>query len=222
MLSELNAIEATHGEERARDVVRAIHYLLRHQFIFAGDRGTAAAYNLVTDARFGGFIRSYLDAAGYRLLVNEAEQWAGIVPDPDDVQLPRLRVDETIALLLIGLFWQEEVERGAVAERATVLTTVNALYDRYEEAVARGRKTSVGVRRFVDILDELARRNIVELRPFVTEQQDRELVIRPQIRVLLGDDALTRLERFARDEEALIAAAAPSPEDGADSTDEQP
>lgn len=210
MLSELRTIEANYGEDRAKDVIRAIHFLQRHQFIYAGDRGTATIYNVVSDNRFERFIRSYFDAAGYRLVGNEREQWVGIIPDTDDVPLPRMRIDETVALLVLTLFWQEEVNAGNVEDRATVVTTVNTLFDRYEDIVSRNRKTGVSASRFFELMKEFARRSLVELRAFDSEEQDQEIVIRPQIRVLAGDDVLARIERFIQDEELTSGIAWPA------------
>ena len=201
MLSELTSLEATYGEERTRDVIRAIHYLLHHQFVYAGDRGAATVYNTVTDSRFIRFIRDYFDAAGYKVMENGTEQWVGILPSTDEVPFPRMTIDETIALLVLALFWQEEINAGNVEERATVVSTVNTLYDHYEDVVARRRKTAVPIKQFVEILEAFKLRNIIRLKPLDQEEQDRELVIRPQVRVLAGDDLLERIERFARDEE---------------------
>jgi hypothetical protein len=50
MLSEFEQIEHSFGAEKAADVRKTLHFLLRHQFVFAGDRGTTVAYNTIMDA----------------------------------------------------------------------------------------------------------------------------------------------------------------------------
>ena len=40
MLSEFEAIERTYGPEKAGDLRKALHFLLRRQFVFAGDPRT--------------------------------------------------------------------------------------------------------------------------------------------------------------------------------------
>ena len=202
MLAELNALEAAVGEERIKDVIKAVHYLLRHQFVYAGDHGTTGIFSTVTDSRFATFIENYFDAAGYRLHSNDTEQWVGILPNADEIPLPRMRLDDTITLLVLALHWQEEINAGKVEERATVVTTVNAVHDKYNEIASLRRKVAIPISTFVAILEEFQRRNIVEVRNFDFEQQNRELVIRPQIRLLAGDDILSRLERFIADKEA--------------------
>lgn len=202
MLTELNALEASLGEDRIKDLIRALHYLLRHQFVYAGDHGTAGIFNTVTDSRFSSFIENYFDAAGYRLHSNDTEQWVGILPNADEIPLPRMRLDETIALLVLALHWQEEINAGNVEERATVVTTVNAVHDKYNEIASLRRKAAIPIGAFITILEEFQRRNIIEVREFDFEQQNRELVIRPQIRLLAGDDILSRIERFIADKEA--------------------
>ena len=42
MLSEFEQIERSAGAEKAADVRKTLHFLLRRQFVFAGDARTAA------------------------------------------------------------------------------------------------------------------------------------------------------------------------------------
>ena len=137
MLSEFEQIEHAFGAEKAADVRKTLHFLLRHQFVFAGDRGTTVAYNTIMDGRFRDTIDAFFDSCGYRLHRDPEAQWAGIVAADEDVPLPRMKLDETIVALVLAAHWQDEVNIGAVEDRATVVTTLNTLYDRYREAGVR-------------------------------------------------------------------------------------
>jgi len=52
MLSEFESLERSVGAEKAGDVRKALHFLLRRQFVFAGDPRTSTVYNVVMDGRF--------------------------------------------------------------------------------------------------------------------------------------------------------------------------
>jgi hypothetical protein len=202
MLSEFREIEHAAGAEKAADLRRALHFLLRRQFVFAGDRGTAAVYHTITDGRFRDVVDEFFDSCGYRVHRDPEAQWAGIVAADDEVPLPRMRLDETIVILVLAAHWQDEVNVGAVEERATVVTTLNTLYDRYREMVQAGGKTAIPIPRFHEILKEAAQRGLVALGDFDSDQRDVEVVIRPMIKLISGGDALVRLERYVGAEEA--------------------
>lgn len=208
MLHDLAALAGRYGDDRTVDIMRAVNYLLRHQFIHSGDRGTVALYATATDARFESFLRDWFDVAGYRLVANPQEQWIGLLPDAQELPLPRMRLDETVTVLLLAAVWQEEVNAGNVGSRATVATTVNALHERYSDLVGRGRAAALPPRRMLDILRELARRGIVAVAEEDVEAQDMDLTIRPTVRLLAGEAVLAKLSAFAADEEARLQPAA--------------
>jgi hypothetical protein len=202
MLSEFQEIEHAVGAEKAADLRRALHFLLRRQFVFAGDRGTAAVYNTITDGRFRGVVDDFFDSCGYRVHRDAEAQWAGIVAADDEVPLPRMKLDETIVALVLAAHWQDEVNVGAVEERATVVTTLNTLFDRYREMVQASGRNAILIARFHDILKEAAQRGLVALGDFDPDERDVEVVIRPMIKLISGGDALVRLERYVGSEEA--------------------
>jgi hypothetical protein len=137
MLSEFEAIERTYGAERASDLRKALHFLLRRQFVFAGDHRTGTIYNVVMDSRFRSVIDGFFDSCGYRVHRDAEAQWAGITAMGEDVPLPRMKLDETIVVLVLAAHWQDEVNVGAVEDRAIVVTTLNTLFDRYKDMVQR-------------------------------------------------------------------------------------
>jgi hypothetical protein len=201
MLSEFREIEHAFGEEKAADLRKGLHFLLRHQFVFAGDRGTATVYDVVMDGRFRAAIDEFFDSCGYRVHRDEEAQWAGIVAVDHEVPLPRMRLDETIVMLVLAAHWQDEVNVGAVEDRATVVTTLNTLYDRYREMVQQSGRTAIATSRFHEILREAAQRSLVGIGEVDPEERDCEVVIRPMIKLISGGDALARLERYVRQEE---------------------
>jgi hypothetical protein len=202
MLSEFEQIEHAFGTDKAADLRKALHFLLRHQFVFAGDRGTAIAYNTIMDGRFRGVVDAFFDSCGYRVYRDPEAQWAGIVAVDEEVPLPKLRLDEMIVILVLAAHWQDEVNVGAVEDRATVVTTLNALYDRYRDLVQTNGRAAIPTSRFVDILKEAAQRSLVQMSDYDAEQRDYEIVIRPMIKLISGGDVLARIERYLKQQEA--------------------
>lgn len=202
MLSEFENIERSAGAEKAADLRKTLHFLLRRQFVFAGDSRTGTVYNTIMDGRFRDVVDGFFDACGYRIHRDPEAQWAGILAMDEDVPLPRMKLDETIVMLVLAAYWQQEVNVGAVEDRAVVVATLNDLFDRYREMAQQNGGGAISAVRFRDILREAAQRSLVEIGDFDNEQQDCEVRIRPMIKLISGGDALQRLERYVRSEEA--------------------
>src|SRR6266403_2845925 len=202
MLSEFENIERSAGADKAADLRKSLHFLLRRQFVFAGEPRTGTVYNTIMDGRFREAVDGFFDTCGYRVHRDPEAQWAGILALDEEVPLPRMRLDETIVMLVLAAHWQEEVNVGAVEDRAVVVATLNALYDRYREMVQPNSGSAIAIARFREILREAAQRGLVEIGDYDNEQQDCEIRIRPMIKLISGGDALQRLERYARSEEA--------------------
>jgi hypothetical protein len=213
MLSEFESIERSAGAEKAADLRKALHFLLRRQFVFAGDPRTSTVYSVIMDGRFRDVIDGFFDSCGYRVHRDAEAQWAGITALDQDVPLPRMKLDETIVLLVLAAHWQDEINVGAVEHRAVVVTTLNTLYDRYREMVQPSGAHAIGITRFREILKEAGQRSLVDVGDFDPAQQDYEVAIRPMIKLISGGDALQRIERYVRHEEARSSALAQERED---------
>ena len=207
MLSEFEAIERTLGMEKASDLRKAIHFLLRRQFVFAGDPRTGTVFNILMDSRFKPVIDGFFDSCGYRVHRDAEAQWAGITALGEDVPLPRMKLDETIVILVLAAHWQDEVNVGAVEDRAIVITTLNTLFDRYKDMVQSNGSSSISLTRFREILKEASQRGLVDVGGIDAEAQDAEVAIRPMIKLISGADALQRIERFVRSQEAGLSVA---------------
>lgn len=211
MLSEFETIERMLGAEKAGDLRKALHFLLRRQFVFAGDPRTGTVYNVLMDGRFRAVIDGFFDSCGYRVHRDTEAQWAGITALGEDVPLPKMKLDETVVTLVLAAHWQDEVNVGAVEDRAVVVTTLNTLFDRYKEMVQSNGSSSISLARFREILKEASQRSLVDVGDFDAEVQDVEVAIRPMIKLISGADALQRIERFVRSQE--VGLSVPSGED---------
>jgi hypothetical protein len=201
MLNEFEEIERSAGAEKAADLRKALHFLLRRQFVFSGDPRTGAVYAAIMDGRFRNVVDGFFDSCGYRVHRDPEAQWAGITAIDEDVPLPKMKLDETIVVLVLAAHWQDEVNVGAVEDRAIVVTTLNTLYDRYREMVQPNASNAIGIPRFREILREAGRRSLVDVGDFDSGEQDFEVAIRPMIKLISGGDALLRIERYVKKEE---------------------
>lgn len=204
-LAELADIENRFGEKAVEDVRHTANLLLRRQFLFAGDRGSTHAYEILTSSRYRKYFTALFDALGYVFRNSDHEQWVGLLPDTDLDAFPKMRTEHTIVLLVLALTWQEEINRGAAGTRAVVTTSVNSLYERYRDAVAHSRKEALSTTRMEDTLRDFERRSLVRLNDFNPDEQDREVDIRPMVHLLVDGNALARLERFATEAETMIS-----------------
>ncbi|WP_056311426.1 DUF4194 domain-containing protein [Devosia sp. Root685] len=195
MLAEFRDLEAR--DPRVMDrVTQTIHHLLRHQFLHTEDRGSPPMLEILRRPAVVAPIERFFDTAGYRLVIRESEGWAGIFPDVERVGHPRMSVNETMVLLVLARQWQEGVQDGNVGDYGSVLTTLNEAYDGYTDLVSRSRRQALRVEDFRDAVQDLGRRAVVKLHVFDDEGQDQELVIRPIVSLLAGEEFLVSLGAF--------------------------
>lgn len=197
MLVEFRDLEARDLRAMER-VSQAIHHLIRHQFIHTEDRGSPPLLEILRRPLIADLLTAFFETAGYKFVVRESEGWAGILPDVERIGQPKMTINETLVLLVMARLWQEGVQDGAVGNYGTVLTTLNQAYDSYLDLVSRSRRAALQIGEFRDTVQELGRRAVVKLHIFDDEEQDQELVIRPIVLLLAGDDFLASLEIFLR------------------------
>jgi hypothetical protein len=141
-------------------------------------------------------VADYFDVAGYRLVVRESEGWAGILPDTEQISHPRMRIDETLILLLMRRLWEEGVQEGDIERHGSVLVTLNAAYDAYQDMVARARRPALKIEEFRTLLTAMERRAIVRMGEFDDELEDIPLSIRALVSTVAGDEFLAHLEQL--------------------------
>eukprot|EP01042_Synura_sphagnicola_P012758 gene12758-16218_t len=106
-------------------VTQLIAHLLRRQFIHIDDRGAPSLLETLRQPVAVQLIEDWFDVAGYRLVLRESEGWAGILPDTERIVAPRMRIDETLVLLLLRRLWEEAVQDGDIHPPRRVLPPPN-------------------------------------------------------------------------------------------------
>lgn len=203
--------------ERLADVRRAIHHLMHRQF-FCVSVGSGAVRRVLDNPRLREVVRAHFDMAGYDFQFNDEEGWYGILPRPDEAVVRKMSPSNTLVLLALALHWQRCMDSGEVDARANAVTGVTAVWERLEEKLAAGKAPAMDADRFLDILKaEFEPKDIVSVGAFDPDAGDAPMLIRPFVRLLAGDDALTRLSNYLdgeelalkREDEAALAAQAP-------------
>lgn len=175
-------------------ITQLIARLLRDQFIHRQDHGSARVLETLYRPVAVTLLRDYFDVAGYRLVVRENEGWAGILPDLERISAPRMRIDETLVLLVLRRLWEESVHNGDIEDGGSVLLTLNEAYAAYEDVVSRGRRAAMPAFQFRDVVRSVERRAIVHLG--AVEDDDMELTIRPIVTLAAGDEFIVHLEQL--------------------------
>ncbi|WP_167737469.1 DUF4194 domain-containing protein [Sphingomonas parva] len=206
MLLEFERLEERDPRDLQR-VTQLISYLVRHQFVHAEDRGGASMLETLHRSHLATLVADYVDVAGYRLVVRETEGWAGILPDVERIGFQRLRIDETIVLLVMRRIWEEALQDGEIYAYGSAPTTLNEAYLAYQDIVAGTRRAALSVAAFREVIEVLERRSIVRLGPIDVEAQDMELTVRALITTVAGDDFVASLDQIlARPVEVTEAA----------------
>ena len=193
MLSEFRQLEERDPALMGR-ITKLIARLLRDQFIHRQDHGSARLLDTLYRPIAVNLLRDYFDVAGYRLVVRESEGWAGLLPDLDRISAPRMRIDETLVLLVLRRLWEESIHNGDIEEGGSVLLTLNEAYAAYEDVVSRCRRAAMPAPQFRDVVQSIERRAIVRLG--AVEDDDMELSIRPIVTLVAGDDFIVHLEQL--------------------------
>jgi hypothetical protein len=138
-----------------------------------------------------------------RLHHNTAQQWLGLVADPEFFDIlpdERLTGDETIVLLLLALTWQDGINQGNVESRAVVKTTGEKLMTQLADVLSgENAKVTKNIKpaRLREILKDFARRSLIAIGEQDPVTLDIEIDIRPMVTQLAGKDTLERLAAFA-------------------------
>ncbi len=195
MLLEFSSLEERNPRGFQR-VTQLIAHLMRNQFVHAEDRGAATLLETLHRPELAKLVEAYFDVAGYRLVHRDTEGWAGLLPDPERISPPRMRIEETVALLVMRRIWEESLQLGEMSANGTVRTTLNEAYAAYQGIVAGTRRASLSPSDFRDVLQTLEKRSIVRLGELDAEAQDMDLDIRALVTTVAGDDFVASLEQI--------------------------
>jgi hypothetical protein len=191
--------------ERLSEVRRTIHHLMHRQFFWVPDDRPGFMRRVLDNPSMRALISRHFDVAGYDLVHSDAEGWYGLVPRLEEVASPRMTPTQTLVLFLLALHWQSCIENGDVDSRANAVTGLGVLWQEFEERLLTSKTIGLKQEKLEELLDgEFSQKNIVSIGEYDPEAADRPMLIRPFVRHLAGEDALTRLERFLSGQETPL------------------
>ena len=194
--------------EKLSEVRRTIHHLMHRQFFWVPEDRAGFMRRVLDNPSLRDLIARHFDVAGYDLVHSDTEGWYGLVPRLDEVVSPRMTPTQTLVLFLLALHWQRCIENGDGDARANAVTGLGVLWQEFEERLLQSKTIGLKQEKLEELLDgEFSQKNIVSIGAFDPEAADRPMLIRPFVRHLAGEDALTRLERFLSGQETPLRAA---------------
>jgi hypothetical protein len=177
------------GETLERDLRAAAQLLWRSQFLYESDWGAKTAYDLIR--RHAAYFDNLFEALGYRIVGRPVDRFVGLLA----IDLPArqsMKLDESLLLLVMRLYYEEALKRFEVNEAGEVEVESEALLEVYEERTRRQRPLIGRVR---EILVTFRQHGLVR----VEEHEDRRsftLFLRPALPMVVAEDTLASLENF--------------------------
>jgi hypothetical protein len=202
------------GEDGAaleHELRAAAQLLWRSQFLYESDWGAKAAYELVRG--HAAYFDNLFDALGYRIVGRPADRFLGLIA----IEAPprqAMRMDESLLLLVMRLYYGEALKRFEVNEAGEVEVEGESLLEVYEERTRRQRPPIGRVR---DILGTFKQRGLLR----IEDHEDRRsftLFLRPALPMVVAEDTLAALESFVASKPEVVLhgnAAGPSAGDAA-------
>jgi hypothetical protein len=177
------------GETLERDLRAAAQLLWRSQFLYESDWGAKTAYDVIR--RHAAYFENLFEALGYQIVGRPVDRFIGLLA----IDLPArqsMKLDESLLLLVMRLYYEEALKRFEVNEAGEVEVESEAILEVYEERTRRERPLIGRVR---EILATFRQRGLVR----VEEHDDRRsftLFLRPALPIIVAEDALASLESF--------------------------
>ena len=211
MLTDLSeALEARRNVGAAYDAgdfTAAADRLLVQQCVFRDDWGCQKHYEIVV--RNVDYFTDLMAAVGRQLIVDERERMLTVVPT-HPLARAVLQNDETILLLVLRAVFERGVSDFGQGDDGEIETTSDDVLDRYEPMSGRARPTW---QRAYEMLRSYDRRRFVRVSEPENGESNCQIVIRPSIRHVTGDDWMTRLEEWLAAERGDVSPALPMGDD---------
>lgn len=194
MLRELKKVVEESGKD-AQEFQQTANYLLANQFVSAFKKGQRKHFLLVE--MYQDYFSQLFDALGMRLHLNEHERLAGLLPVEKEAFL-RLKVDETLLLLVLRQIYEEKIENFEV-DNGFVVTNTTHILERYVQLVKRELPTET---RLKDILALFSRQGVIYRgKAYEEDPKNLSISITPVIRLVVTEAYLRQLESFNGEEE---------------------
>ncbi len=182
------------------ELIRALQVVLKAQIVYADTPGIGRSYELAR--HYAPFFASYFACLGYAFAVSHRDQMLALsVPEEGarhDAPGERLRKDETLVLLSLRVVYEEGLAQG----RTTSVGVVEATTDDLVETMRTGaRSEPPDEARLIDILRLFVRRGALRMGERDRVERVTPLAILPGIAVLSSDRWMEQVRSWAAAQE---------------------
>lgn len=175
------------------DYQRAGYLLMTRQVLYASDRNSRLAYELIVQHL--GLYRELLRDLGMEVTHNAS--LAYLVATPSQYVAEKMRLDETRLALILRRIYDDKIHATEVTAGEAVVDLVT-LERAYKDLTKREMPDKASIR---ELLATMKRYGLVSLTD-ADDEQPFQIVIRPAIVEILGETALLQLAAHAPDVKA--------------------
>lgn len=192
----LNTNRRNGARSKPEDVRAAVVALRSSQFIFESRApGHFAVLKSMRSA-----LEPHFELSGTRLVIDDGEGYAALVPD-DDVSRLGLSVEETLILLTLRWIYETKIELRDVETDGTVRADEAEIQQWYERNAGRSWPKRPIVKAALDLFERRA------LIVSSTDDMDQRIVfIRGVVRLVTGAAAIGRLRAFLEASQGVVSA----------------
>ncbi len=182
------------GTYAVEDFERAAYKLMTDQVLYGHERGSRHLYHLV-EAHLGEFTAVF-EPFGVRLQRNPHHRYIIAQPLHGDGQ--KLRLDETLLLLVLRHRYDNAMREGQVEEHGDVAVELPELQEAYQALVQRPMPETTALRQLAQVLKRWSLVQVDEEE--ADAHQPFRIIIRPAICEVLGEQWLQRLRQHQADD----------------------
>jgi hypothetical protein len=180
--------EQAQGPYQASDFRAAAYKLIAEQVVYATDRGSRVAYELIT--RHQAAYRDLLDQVGLQLHHNHFHSYVAAIPDV--LVAPKMRLLETRVALVLRRLYDDRAHATELVD-GEALVELEELERAFKDLLGRDLPDRGELRA---LIGDLKRYGIARIED-APDGQPFQIVVRPGIVDVLGESALLQLAAHA-------------------------
>ena len=197
MLQELKSLLNRNEDLEEEIMHNAAYALLNQQFLRRSNPRQRKYYEVVT--RFKPYFTNLTEAMGYELAVEEVYGYAGVIPH---FYSRRMKLDETLFLLVMRYMYDEEVNSFHANDDGSVVISVDDAELRYKQLTNRDLAKTKG--EFEHLSGGLRRRGIINVEENPDNLHQLFITIYPSITAVINSKAIDNIRLYLRAEDINI------------------
>jgi len=198
MLQDLKTLLNRNEDIEEEQMLEAAYALLNQQFLRHANSRQRKQYEII--CRFHAYFSNLAEASGYELIMNEGQGYVGVTPR---FYSWRMKLDETLFLLVLRQLYDEEINAFHANDDATVSIPLDDLELRYKQLTSR--ELARTRTEFDQLSDSLRRRGILCVDNSEENPQLLYVTIYPTITAVVNSKAIDTISLYLRAEGNNVA-----------------